>query len=491
VRIGFDEYIDVLGRHVALTNNYIGAQKLADIGLDSLQALRLIIDLEETFEIRIADVDLTRDAFLTVMTLWDLVKKSSTLNDLRPDDFRVNKRTSMHSAIDVKVNTRPPSISECASLMPGICKGEIDERALQVISSLQDAGHLAYIVGGAVRDLLCGVRPKDFDVVTSASAEEVQALFRRSFIVGKYFRVVVVHVFGRKREHEIVEVTSFQTNGDAGIPAKRCASAQDAAKRDFSINAMYYDPRHETVVDYYNGVTDIEQRILRTIGDPSDRIREDPVRILRAVRIAVKLGFDIHPDTLAGMKCSATYLPLAPQSRLLDETIKLLQTGRAQIGLEFLQQNDLHHGALTWFNAALGDDQSQRERDVFLRVALASFDRLVAEGEVPTPSFILSCLMWWDVVDVMRSKCKTTHKHSELPFSIERVIGSEPYGISSRSRTAADMRAIWLAQEFVNIPQVVGADSLATPLLRVAGSRLLQMRIVAGEIPEWSTDRAT
>ena len=237
----------------------------------------------------------------------------------------------------------------------------VDERAADVTRTLRKAGFEAYIVGGAVRDLLAGLKPKDFDVATNATPEEVKRLFRRAFIIGRRFRIVHV-VFGRGREHEVVEVSTFrayldaasaeQVSGNektsrhalAGVQHAVDASGrvlrdnvwgcqdEDAARRDFTVNAMYYDPESQIVVDYHKGMADARKRVIRMIGDAAHRYREDPVRIIRAVRFSAKLaslGFKIDKTTAAPLKQSLSLLANVPQSRLFDEMLKLLQTGHA------------------------------------------------------------------------------------------------------------------------------------------------------------------
>ena len=242
----------------------------------------------------------------------------------------------------------------------GINPTLVDERARNVVSTLQGAGFEAYIVGGAVRDLMVGLAPKDFDVATNATPEQVKGLFRRAFIIGRRFRIVHV-VYGRGREHEVIEVSTFRAYMDnaaaeavagnertsknelAGMKHAVDASGrvlrdnvwgpqeEDAVRRDFTINAMYYDPQTQIVVDYHHGIEDAKKRVIRMIGDPATRYREDPVRIIRAVRFAAKLsglGFKLEAKTAAPLVKSQELLADVPQSRLFDEMLKLLR--RAQ-----------------------------------------------------------------------------------------------------------------------------------------------------------------
>src|SRR5438034_11616054 len=225
----------------------------------------------------------------------------------------------------------------------GIDPSLVDERALNVVHTLKEAGHEAYIVGGAVRDLLLGLRPKDFDVATNATPEQVKSLFRRAFIIGRRFRIVHV-VYGRGREHEVFQVSTFRAMMDAAAADQVSGNEktsksdlhgkthvidaegrvlrdnvwgpiiEDAARRDFTVNAMYYDPQREIVVDYHGGIKDAKKKLLRMIGDPETRYREDPVRIIRVVRFAAKLGFEIEPKTRAPIPAMATLLDNAPQS---------------------------------------------------------------------------------------------------------------------------------------------------------------------------------
>lgn len=295
----------------------------------------------------------------------------------------------------------------------GIDPELLDERAVKVVKTLTDAGFEAYIVGGAVRDLLLGMRPKDFDVATNATPEQVKGLFRRAFIIGRRFRIVHV-VYGRGREHEVIEVSTFRalpTESEAVGGNEKTAKSEldgkshavdasgrvlrdnvwgpqieDAARRDFSVNAMYYDPQRRLVVDYHGGLADAKAKLLRMIGDPETRYREDPVRIVRAVRFAAKLGFSLEKKTLAPVQACIPLLANVPASRLFDEMIKLLQTGHSLASLEQLKKLGLvgqgGKGVFAVLDAMLTEsgDLPEGVRGAFVRQAFEDTDRRVQEG---------------------------------------------------------------------------------------------------------------
>jgi poly(A) polymerase len=315
---------------------------------------------------------------------------------------------------------------EVPASVHGINPELVDRRAAEVVATLKQAGFEAYIVGGAVRDLLLGLRPKDFDVATNATPEQVKGLFRRAFIIGRRFRIVHV-IHGRGRDHEVIEVSTFRAYMDNAaaeavegnektakdaIDSKSHAvdasgrvlrdnvwgpQIEDAARRDFTINAMYYDPRSQVVVDYHHGLKDVKAQTLRMIGDAETRYREDPVRILRVVRFAAKLGFKIEPKTQKPIKAMAQLLANVPVSRMFDEMMKLLQTGHALASLEQLKAQGLDRGVFPVLDAVLSQTVAGSAREKFVNLALADTDRRVAEGKPVAPSFMLACLLWHDV----------------------------------------------------------------------------------------------
>lgn len=392
----------------------------------------------------------------------------------------------------------------------------VDGRAISVVSTLKNAGYEAYIVGGAVRDLLLGLRPKDFDVATNATPEQVKALFRRAFIIGRRFRIVHV-VFGRGREHEVIEVSTFRAHLDsadaehvsgnertaksqlAGVKHAVDASGrvlrdnvwgpqhEDAARRDFSINAMYYDPQSQIVVDYHNGFADAQKRVLRMIGDAAARYREDPVRIIRATRFAAKLahlGFRLDAKTSRPLAALKGLLADVPQSRLFDEMLKLLQTGHGQASVEQLKKLGLAQGIYPLLDLAV-----QRAQEPFMAAALQDTDRRVAEGKPVAPSFLLACLLWQDVRALWQQRtAQGEHAHPALQAAIDEVFDARIGDVSGRGRLAADMREIWMMQPRFEKRTGASCHTLAEQPRFRAGLDFLQLRAANGEVPEMLAD---
>lgn len=398
----------------------------------------------------------------------------------------------------------------------GIDPSLVDERAVKVVTTLADAGFEAYIVGGAVRDLLVGLRPKDFDVATNATPEQVKGLFRRAFIIGRRFRIVHV-VFGRGRQDrglsEVIEVSTFRAMVEAAAAdqvsgVEKTSKSElagrshvvdaegrvlrdnvwgpqidDAARRDFTINAMYYDPVREIVVDYHGGIKDVKKKLLRMIGDPAARYREDPVRIIRVVRFAAKLGFEIEPKTRAPIKEMVALLDNVPASRTFDEMIKLLQTGHALASIEELKKQGLHRGVFPVIDVVLDEAHRHDGREKFVQLALADTDRRVGEGKPVAPSFMLACMLWHDVLSGW-SKLKAQGEASfpALQQAVDTVFDARIGDISGRGKLAADMREIWLMQP--RFERRTGSSVMTLveqPRFR-AGFDFLRLRGDAGEV---------
>ncbi len=356
----------------------------------------------------------------------------------------------------------------------------IDDRAIDVVETLQDEGYEAYIVGGAVRDLLLGLAPKDFDIATDATPEQVKGLFRRAFIIGRRFRIVHV-IYGRGRQDrglsEVFEVSTFRANVDhsdaptvkgnersqknqlEGMKHAVDSSgrvlrdnvwgdiASDAVRRDFTVNAMYYDPSSEVLVDYHGGMADAKKKVIRMIGEPADRYREDPVRIIRAVRFAAKLsklGFKLEPKTLAPIPKLKKLLDDVPPSRLFDEMLKLVQTGHSQASIATLQALGLERGIYPLLDVIV-----ERAHQPMVQGMLADTDQRVADGKPVAPSYLLACVLWSDVMDGWQARRKDMPAYSAfsaLAESVDAVFEERIGDVSGRGKLGADMREIWMMQ---------------------------------------------
>jgi poly(A) polymerase len=289
-----------------------------------------------------------------------------------------------------------------------ISRKNISDNALKVMSRLRNGGYQAYLVGGAVRDLLRGEHPKDFDVATDATPEQVSDLFRNSRIIGRRFRIVHVR-FGR----EIIEVTTFRGHHDNEDKHKReergehrsrqSASglllrdnvygtlAEDAARRDLTVNALYYDAGTFEVFDHVHGLPDLEARRICIIGDPEQRYTEDPVRMLRVLRFAAKLDFSIEEQTGRAIPACAHLLEEIPAARLFDEFLKLFLAGFAADTFEKLLQFDLLRYLFPQTSAALRENEDAL---TLIRAAMENTDARIAEDKPVTPAFILAALLW-------------------------------------------------------------------------------------------------
>ena len=398
----------------------------------------------------------------------------------------------------------------------GIDPNLVDDRANNVVHTLKQAGFEAYIVGGAVRDLLVGLRPKDFDVATNATPEQVKSLFRRAFIIGRRFRIVHV-IFGRGRENDVIEVSTFrayldnaaaeQVAGNEKTSKSELAGMkhavdstgrvlrdnvwgpqeEDAVRRDFTINAMYYDPETQIVVDYHGGLKDAKNLTLRMIGDPATRYREDPVRIIRAVRFAAKLsplGFKLEAKTAGPLIKSQQLLADVPQSRMFDEMLKLLQTGHALASIAQLQQLGMATGIYPLLDVVV-----ERAEQPFVNAALKDTDRRVGEGKPVAASFLLACVLWADVRDGWAKRIEERqHSHPALQDAIDDVFNARIGDVSGRGKLAGDMREIWMMQ--TRFEKRVGSSPFGLveqPRFRAAFD-FMRLRADAGEVDQLLAD---
>lgn len=377
-------------------------------------------------------------------TLWPVIKKLlRSLARFAPG----------HAKGRGHAGARDPHIHKAARV--GIDRRNVSTGALKTVEGLQKAGFKAFVVGGAVRDLMLGLRPKDFDVATDATPEEVQRVFRRARIIGRRFRLVHV-LFGP----ETIEVSTFRAanaeNLETDVHGRVLRDNtfgeqhEDAARRDFTINALYYDPLSDTVLDYHHGVEDLQEKTLRMIGDPAQRYREDPVRMLRVVRFAAKLGFKTDPKTIAPVSELADLIHNVPDARLFDEMIKLLQSGQAFAGIGQLRAQGLHHGCLPLVDLVLepeGSEAQQAQALAFVRQALADTDRRVHEGKPLSVGFLFAALLWSPVHMRWRSlQANGLNPIPALMQAIDEVIARELDALAIPRRYVSDIREIWLLQ---------------------------------------------
>ena len=378
----------------------------------------------------------------------------------------------------------------------GIDRRYVSRHAIKVCEVLQHEGYQAYIVGGAVRDLIVGLEPKDFDVATNATPEQVRPLFRRARIIGRRFQLVHV-VFGQ----EIIETSTFRApasesqatdeNGRILRDNEFGTHAQDAARRDFTINALYYNPTTEEVIDYHQGVEDLKHRVVRMIGDPRTRYREDPVRMLRAVRFAVKLNGKIDPASEEPLQSMAGLIENVPASRLFDEMLKLLTCGHAMDCLQRLRQDGLHQGMLPLLDVVL----EQPSGAAFIELALDRTDHRVRAGKTVSPSFLFAALLWHQVE--LRWQQLLKQGETGIPAlmqAADSVLDEQTEKLAIQKRFSADMREIWFMQPRFDrrLPKSIWR-MIEQPRFRAAVD-FLQLRAAAGDfdsvLAQWWMDLA-
>ena len=348
----------------------------------------------------------------------------------------------------------------------------ISENALHVVSELQHAGFKAFIVGGAVRDCLLGMTPKDFDIATDATPNQICKIFRKARIIGKRFQIVLLP-FYRGREQELIEITTFraklkedgvvlikdqsqrpkvskgvQVNQNSTNKVTMDSSGQvwndnvwgnheeDASRRDFTVNALYYDSNKNILYDFYDGIKDLHNQTLRIIGVPAVRYKEDPVRMLRVARFMAKTGFNLEKNTLLPIKEHASLLINIPPARLSDELLKMLMGGYAQACIKNLIKLGLDKHILPWHNI-----QSKLSQQ-FIELVLKRTDERLAEGKSVSASFIFASVYWPQLTQAWQ-KLQQHHAYIEsLDLAIAHIIAP----LQIQKRIIADMHEIWHLQ---------------------------------------------
>jgi len=387
----------------------------------------------------------------------------------------------------IQPTTTPPHLCVIPREQHAISRKDINSYALKVLYRLRQAGFGAYLVGGAVRDLLLGQRPKDFDVATDATPEQVRHLFRNCRLIGRRFRLAHV-MYGR----EIIEVATFRAGDDDGSGARRVKNGalvrdnvygtieEDALRRDFTCNALYYALEDFSVRDYVSGFADVKARCLRLIGEPEQRYREDPVRMLRAIRLAAKLGFSIEPATAAPIPHLAHLLSQAAPARLFEEMLKLFLNGYAQASFHLLENHGLLSALLPESAAALHANRSGALRRLLL-TGLDNADHRVATGLPVSPAFLFALLLW-------PAFCKTLTHLQQQGVALEeaqrraadRVTLHQLDTLAMPRRFSWPMQEIWLLQSRFRQRRRV-AHFLTHPRFRSAFDFLLLRQVASSK----------
>nr|WP_206202816.1 polynucleotide adenylyltransferase PcnB [Thioalkalivibrio sp. XN8] len=360
-----------------------------------------------------------------------------------------------------------PGIGAAPRVIPrpehNISRANISRNALKVMYRLRDAGYQAFLVGGGVRDLLLGREPKDFDIATDAHPEDVRRLFRNCRLIGRRFRLAHVF-FGR----DIVEVATFRASdqeegGDEDdtllvkdeegriLRDNRYGTIDDDVwRRDFTANALYYNIEDFSIWDYAGGVDDIRAGVLRLIGDPEDRYREDPVRLLRAVRFAAKLGFRVEPETEQPLTTLAPLLESVPPARLFDEVLKLFLSGHGVASYDLLRRYGHFHQLFPAVDRLLDSEAGEPYRALLL-ASLQNTDQRVAADEPVTPVFLFSVLMWGPV----RRRAAELEEAGEPPIqalllAADEVMDAQQSQVAIPRRITAPMKELMVTQLKLN-----------------------------------------
>ena len=387
-----------------------------------------------------------------------------------------------------------------------VSRRDISENALKVLYRLTSNGYDAYLVGGSIRDIYFGLHPKDFDVATNATPEQVRRLFRNSRVIGRRFKLVHV-LFGR----EMIEVATFRASHNTTSDNEPHGKDQshhsdsgrilrdnvygtmedDALRRDFTVNALYYDSRDFTVVDFCDGVQDIEDEVLRLIGDPVTRYHEDPVRMLRAIRFKAKLNFTIDPDTANPIFELGHLLQDIPAARMFDEILKLLQSGNGVVTFELLREYDLLKHLFPDAHRCLERGDAYFE-DLVLN-ALRSTDRRIANDRPVTPAFLFASLLWGPLQQQFNELKKAgVPPVPAMQQAATVVLDNQCKHTAIPKRFTMTMRDIWDMQYRLERRQPKQIDGLlAHPKFRAAYDFLV-IREASGEqlnqAGQWWTD---
>ncbi|OUR80979.1 poly(A) polymerase [Colwellia psychrerythraea] len=341
----------------------------------------------------------------------------------------------------------------------------LSPNALKVLYRLNKGGFDAYLVGGGVRDILLGFKPKDFDIATNATPDEIKELFRNCRLIGRRFRLAHI-VFGR----EIIEVATFRGHHDnASEQEKSCKKTskqsedgmllrdniygsidEDAERRDFSINALYYSAKDFKVYDFANGVQDVNDKVIRLIGDPETRYREDPVRMLRAIRFATKLDMQISDETKAPIKELSSLMANIPAARLFEEFLKMFIAGKAVANFEQLRSYNLFGYFFPAVEQALNDESDQQRFLLdFIMLAMENTDKRINNDQRVTPAFLFAAMLWYPLQKHIQQIKVTTQLTPQDVFfaALNEIMPEQQRSIAIPKRFQAVIKDIWILQD--------------------------------------------
>ncbi len=385
-----------------------------------------------------------------------------------------------------------------------LSRSQIASPALKVLYRLKTANYQAFLVGGGVRDVLLGLRPKDFDVATDALPEQVRATFSNCRLIGRRFRLAHVHFGGH-----IIEVATFRgagaegdSDGDVLVDERGRvlrdnvygSLEEDAWRRDFTVNALYYSVEDFAIYDYVGGMADLRNRVLRLIGDPWTRYREDPVRMLRAVRFAAKLGFSLEARTAAALTELAGLLADISPARLYDESLKLFLGGHAAQTFTLLREHGLFGYLFPATEAIIRREGEQGPTLRLLNQAMVNTDQRIAEDKPVTPAFLFAALAWGPIREAVSTRLEAGIPPAQAHFDATEAVEAAMPVLPPR-RFRAPMQEIWRLQpRFESTTPKRATVLLAHPRFRAAYDFLL-LRGHAGEMAEpilaWWTELQT
>ena len=410
--------------------------------------------------------------------LKKLNKKKSSQKKSSQNKVRVRSTAAIHAAnSDAIILSRGEH---------GISRKNIDKHALKVLYRLHESGFHACLVGGAVRDLLIGIKPKDFDVATDATPEEVNRLFRNCRLIGRRFRLAHVH-FGR----QIIEVATYRASHDltqSGIQDETGrivrdnvygGLADDVWRRDFTANALYYDISDFSVIDFVGGYEDIQNQRLCLIGDVETRYREDPVRMLRALRFSAKLDFEIEDESRLPIYSLGHLLADIPAARLYEEVLKLFHSGHAENSFELLLEFDVLQYLFPEAAKSIEQDENVKR---MLMIAMKNTDDRIRKDLRVTPAFLLAALLWHPVNSRVHELVDKGMPYSvAIQKSATKILSQQAASVSIPKRFTATMRDIWGLQTRFHYRAGKRALAVLENEKFRAGYDFLCIRVQAGE----------